>query len=221
MWESECHPPVEVLSCAELVSETNDTLVTRMREAFIQEIESAGITTEQQGVPSFNDWCAEPMTVINIPCYKRAVEEAHMRPARENEIACCNGHLCEGLLMAKYGHNSNEDDGFTLVAMPGSRYCILCLRVQTSLIYYRSVLTQDSNPPHQTHYNIIGEVGEYNASACILPSQMSFSTILPVVMHQRNLYRYENNQIYQDAQTFFRYAPASAASTASGASQTF
>lgn len=226
MWQSDHHSAVETVSYMDTFPQTTDTLVAKMREAFFEEIEGGGIEIELQheneNVPNFVDWCEEPLVAVDIPCYSRSLEEAHMRPPESTESACCNGELCEGLLMAKYGHNNaSQDAGFTLVAMPQSNHCILCMRVQTSMCYYRSVLTQDSDPPQQTHYNVIGEVGEYDAAACILPSQMSASTLLPVVMHQRNMYRYGSNRVVQDKQVYFRYAPAPGSCTVSGASQTF
>jgi len=221
MWQSDHQSAVETVSNVATLPQTSDTLVTKMREAFIQEIKSGGVEFKQEEVPNFQDWCEEPLVTVDVPCYSRSTEEAHMRPPESTESACCNGDLCEGLLMAKYGHNkASQDAGFTLVAMPQSNCCILCMRVQTSMCYYRSLLTQDTDPPQQTHYNVIGEVGEYDAAACILPSQMCTSTVLPVVSHQRNMYRYENNRVLQDKQLNFRYAPAPDSSTVSGASQT-
>jgi hypothetical protein len=109
-------------------------------------------------------------------------------------------------------------DGFVLPAMPGSDLCILCMRVQTSLHYYRALLTNKASGIRQTHRNIIGVVGEYSASACILPSQLSTAVIDPVVMHQRNNYTYTaEDTITQNAIVFFRCAPAPPGSAGAGA----
>ena len=108
-------------------------------------------------------------------------------------------------------------DGFTLPAMPSSDLCILCMRVETSLNYYRALITNKASGIRQTHRNVVGVVGEYSASACILPSQLSTAVVDPVVMHQRNNYKYTEDRITQSPQVFFRCAPAPLAFAAAGA----
>ena len=220
-WESEWHPPVSGVDPEDIEATPRPpTFVGRMRAAFLAEIEKGGAvsSTPTSSVPTFTDWVSTELRtppVVGVPLYTRSQEEAMMRPHKSGERQCSKGDCCEGVLMRRY---TVGVDGFLLPAMPASDLCILCMRVQTSMHYYRALLTNNASGVRQTHRNIVGVVGEYAASACILPSQLSTAVVDPVVMHQRNNYSYTaHDTITQSAIVFFRCAPAPPGSADAGA----
>ena len=133
-------------------------------------------------------------------------EDQQLCAPKKGERACRKNEECEGKLMAKYDYHVSEEEGFickeyltpneqktlSKVKNRKNKLCLLCLRKNILLWYYRMRdCGETAQQIIQPHSNIINCEGEYKASACIYPKNGNFEGILePFVSHERHHYRY-------------------------------
>ena len=127
-----------------------------------------------------------PALLTVIPVFTKAYEDSMLRPAAADEVVCLSGVHCECMQMARFPPHNCPELGFHGVAALNG-YCVLCLRVKVAKCYYLSAISPRGST--QTMRNLI-ESGEYSRDCCFLPTASNTFLTDPVVMHQRNNYRY-------------------------------
>jgi hypothetical protein len=139
---------------------------------------------------------ALPKKVMQIPLISRKYEEKFMRACVDAEEKPCSMHeKCECMFI-------DPEQPFVCVKfqipnvsgtdMHTNTLCILCLRKQTLLLFYRTMHAgYDPGVLIQKHGNICNEPGEYARSAMIFanPNGPVQCMPLPIVAHQRNRYQ--------------------------------
>jgi len=174
------------------LQEMNDTRKLRVAECVRQAVND---TPFVQMLSSM----AVPKKGMQIPLISRKYEEKFMRACIDpQEKPCSMQQQCEAMFIdAEQAfvcmrfqipnvHGKKVDD---------NTLCILCLRKQTLLLFYRTMHAgYDPGVLIQRHGNICNESGEYSRSAMIFanPNGPVQCMPLPIVAHQRNRYKVLN-----------------------------
>ena len=139
---------------------------------------------------------AVPNKGMQIPLISRKYEEKFMRACIDaQEKPCSMQKQCEAMFI-------NPEQAFVCMRfqipnvsgkeVENNTLCILCLRKQTLLLFYRTMHAgYDPGVLIQRHGNICNEPGEYSRSAMIFanPNGPIQCMPLPIVAHQRNRYQ--------------------------------
>jgi len=150
---------------------------------------------ETLGTASSTPVADAPVTALRtvIPIFTKAYEDSMLRRSAGDEVVCLSGVHCECMQMARFPPHNCPEFGFHGVAALNG-YCVLCLRVEVAKCYYLSAMSPRGST--QTMRNLI-ESGEYSRDCCFLPTASNTYLTDPVLMHQRNNYRYSEAGLKQ------------------------